>query len=78
MVSIRACNLDGVDTWLRKRAVGSGRSLEEEARLIRPEAVGRKLSSDNLASVVRAHFGSSNGVDLKAPCKPVCEPPRFA
>ena len=79
MASITIRNLDDdVKTRLRVRAASHGRSMEEEARLILREAVGRKPSSRNLASIIRAHFGRSRGVDLELPSRePIREPPRF-
>ena len=63
---------------LRGRAAGNGRSMEEEVRLILREAVGRKTSSRNLVSIIRSHFGPSNGVDLELPSRePGREPPSF-
>ena len=79
MASITIRNLDDdVKTRLRVRAASHGRSMEEEARVILREAVGRKPSSRNLASIIRAHFGPSRGVDLELPSRePIREPPRF-
>ena len=79
MANITIRNLDDhVKNRLRVRAAGNGRSMEEEARLILREAVGRKPSSKNLASIIRAHFGPSNGVDLILPPRnPAREPPSF-
>ena len=79
MASITIRNLDDeVKRRLRVRAASHGRSMEEEARLILREAVGRKPSSRNLASIIRAHFGPSRGVDLELPSRePIREPPRF-
>ena len=79
MASITIRNLDDdVKTRLRMRAASHGRSMEEEARLILREAVGRKPSSRNLASIIRSHFGPSRGVDLELPSRePIREPPRF-
>ena len=79
MASITIRNLDDeVKARLRVRAAGNGRSMEEEVRLILREAVGRKPGSGNLASVIRSHFGPSNGVDLELPPRePVREPPSF-
>ena len=79
MASITIRNLDDeVKTRLRVRAASHGRSMEEEARLILREAVGRKPSSRNLAGIIRAHFGASRGVDLELPSRePIREPPRF-
>ena len=54
------------------------RSMEEEARLILLNAVGRQPSSRNLASIIRSHFGPANGVDLELPPRePGREPPSF-
>ncbi len=79
MASITIRNLDDdVKTRLRVRAAGNGRSMEEEARLILREAVGRKPGSQNLASLIRARFGPLGGVDLELPPRePAREPPRF-
>ena len=79
MASITIRNLDDdVKTGLRMRAAGNGRSMEQEARLILRDAVGRKPASQNLASIIRAHFGPTNGVDLELPTRgPMREPPRF-
>ena len=79
MASITIRNLDDdVKTRLRVRAASHGRSMEEEARLILREAVGRMPSLRTLASIIRAHFGPSRGVDLELPSRePIREPPRF-
>ena len=79
MANITIRNLDDeVKSRLRVRAAGNGRSMEEEARLILREAVGHKPSSENLASIIRAHFGSTNGVDLELPPRESArEPPSF-
>ena len=79
MASITIRNLDDeVKARLRVRAAGNGRSMEEEVRLILREAVGRKPSSRNLVSIIRSHFGPSNGVDLELPPRePGREPPSF-
>ena len=79
MASITIRNLDDdVKTRLRVQAADNGRSMEEEARLILRDAVGRKPSSRNLASIVRSHFGPNNGVDLELPPRdPAREPPSF-
>lgn len=79
MASITIRNLDDyVKTRLRVRAAENGHSMEEEVRLILCEAVGRKSDSRNLASIIRAHFGPSRGVDLELPPRePAREPPRF-
>ena len=79
MASITIRNLDDdVKTRLRVQAADNGRSMEEEARLILRDAVGRKPSSRNLASIVRSHFGPNNGVDMELPPRePAREPPSF-
>lgn len=79
MASITIRNLDDkVKTHLRVRAASNGRSMEEEARLILRDAVGRKPSSRNLASIIRSHFGPTDGVDLELPPRePAREPPSW-
>ena len=79
MASITIRNLDDdVKTRLRVRAAEHHRSMEEEARLILREAVGRQADSRNLASIVRSHFGPDNGVDLELPPREAGrEPPSF-
>ena len=54
-----------------------GRTMEETRPILR-DAVGRKPSSRNLASIIRSHFGPSNGVELELPPRePAREPPSF-
>ena len=80
VASITIRNLDDeVKTRLRVRAAGNGRSMEEEARLILGDAVGRSPpQSRNLASIIRGHFGPSRGVDLELPPREIAgEPPSF-
>ena len=79
MASITIRNLDDeVKTHLRVRAASNGRSMEEEARLILRDAVGRKPSSRNLVSIIRSHFGPTDGVDLELPPRePAREPPSW-
>ena len=79
MASITIRNLDAdVKTRLRMRAAVSGRSMEEEARLILRNAVGRQPSLRDLASIIRSHFGPANGVDLELPPRePGRESPSF-
>lgn len=79
MASITIRNLDGdVKTRLRVRAAGNGRSMEEEARLILREAVGRKTGPTNLASAIRARFAPLGGVELELPARELArEPPPF-
>ena len=79
MASITIRNLDDdVKSRLRVQAADNGRSMEEEARLILRDAVGRKPSSRNLASIIRSYFGPDNGVDLELPSRDSGrEPPVF-
>lgn len=78
VASITIRNLDDdVKTRLRVRAADNDRSMEmeEEARLILHDAVGRGPDRRDLASVVRAHFGPDNGVDLELPPRGPGRPP---
>ena len=79
MARITIRNLDeDVKTRLRVRAAGNGRSMEEEARLILRDAVGRKTDSRNLAEAIRARIAPLGGVDLELPPRePAREPPTF-
>ena len=79
MASITIRNLDeDVKTRLRVRAAEHHRSMEEEARLILRDAVGRKPSSRNLAEAIRARIAPLGGVDLELPPRePAREPPTF-
>ena len=76
MASITICNLDDeVKTRLRVQAAGNGRSMEEEARLILGDAVGRSPQSRNLVSIIRGHFGPSRGVDVELPPREIAGDP---
>ena len=79
MASITIRNLDDeVKARLRVRAASNGRSVEDEVRLILRDAVGSKPASRNLVSIIRSHFGASNGVDLVLPPRePARELPSF-
>ena len=79
MASITIRNLDDdVKSRLCVRAAGNGRSMEEEARLILGQAVAPRTEPRDFASIVRAHFGPSNGVDLELPRREIArEPPTF-
>ena len=79
MASITIRNLDDdVKTRLRVRAADNGRSMEEEARLILRDAVGRSKLPRNLASAIRARISPLGGVDLELPPRgPGREPPSF-
>ena len=70
MASITIRTLDeDVKTRLRVRAADSGRSMEEEARLIVRDAVGCKQAPKNLASAIRARVAPLGGVDLELPLR---------
>ena len=79
MASITIRNLDDdVKTRLRVRAAENHRSMEEEARLILRDAVGRRPSTENLAETIRARIAPLGGVDLELPPRePAREPPTF-
>ena len=79
MANITIRNLDeDVKSRLRVRAASNGRSMEEEARLILRNVVGREPKSNNLADIIRAYFGPSKGVDLELPARDAGrEPPAF-
>ena len=79
MASITIRNLDDkVKHRLRLQAARNGHSMEEEARRILREAVRSKPPSPDLASLMRARFGPSNGIDLELPPRePAREPPAF-
>ena len=68
MAKIAIRNLDGeIKTRLRMRAAENGHIMEEEAGRILREAVTRRLRLRGFASIMRARFGPSNGVELELP-----------
>ena len=79
IASITIRNLDDdVKTRLRTRAAGNGHSMEEEARLILREAVGREAEPENLAAFIHECFAPYGGVELELPPRgPMRDPPRF-
>ena len=79
MASITIRNLDEeVKARLRVRAAVHHRSMEEEARLILRDAVGRTEPPGNLASAIRARIVPFGGVNLELPPRePGREPPSF-
>ena len=79
MASITIRKLDDdVKSRLRVRAASNGHSMEEEVRLILQDAVGCRPRSNNLADIIRAHFGPSKGVGLELPPRDAGrEPPSF-
>ena len=80
MASITIRNLDNeVKTKLRVQAADNGRSMEEEARLILRDAVGREdVPAKGLGTAVHELFKPFGGVELELPPRgPMREPPRF-
>ena len=79
MASITIRNLDdGIKRRLKLRAADHGRSMEEEARDILRQAVGRASTSDNLGETIHRRFAALGGVDLNLPPREAMpEPPRF-
>lgn len=65
MASITIRNLDDdVKHRLRVRAAEHGRSMEEEARDILRQVVGKPSVSKNLGQAIHARFAAVGGVDL--------------
>ncbi len=80
MASITIRNLDDdVKTRLRVRAADNGRSMEEEARSILRDAVGREdVPEKGLGTAIHELFKPLGGVELELPPRePMREPPRF-
>ena len=80
MASITIRNLDDdVKTSLRMRAAANGRSMEEEARLLLREAVGREaVPAKGLGTAINELFKPFAGVEMDLqPREPMREPPRF-
>ena len=79
MANITIRNLDDdIRTRLRVQAASNGHSMEEEVRQILRKAVGRAGRSRDITSIIRSHFGPTNGVDLELPPRESGrEPPSF-
>ena len=80
LASITIRNLDDdVKTRLHKRAAANGRSMEEEARLILADAVGREAAPPKgLGTALHELFKPFGGMELELPPRePMREPPRF-
>ena len=70
---------DEVKTRLRVRASANGRSMEEEARVILREAVGREPEPENLARFIHECFAPYGGIELQLPPRePMRDPPDFS
>lgn len=79
MASITIRNLDDdIRIRLRVRAAHNGQSMEEEVRQILRKAVGREPRTEDLASIIRSHFGPEHGLELELPPRGSGrEPPSF-
>jgi plasmid stability protein len=80
MASITIRNIeDRLKTQLRVRAAEHGRSMEEEARCILREVLGRERPQ-SIVDLAREFFGPKHGVDLEphppleTPTPPTFEP----
>lgn len=68
MASITVDNIDDkLKQRLRVRAAGHGRSMEEEAREILREVVGKGIPPDDLAAAIRKRVAALGGADLDIP-----------
>ena len=79
MASITIRNLDEeVKSRLRVRAAEHHRSMEEEARLILCDAVGRPEMPGDLVTAIRSRIAPLGGVDLELPSREIGRnPPSF-
>ena len=80
MASITIRNLDDdVETRLRARAAGNGRSMEEEVRLLLAHAVEWEVAPPKgLGTAIHELFKPFGDVELEMPPRePMSEPPRF-
>ena len=79
MARITVDNIDdGLKQRLRVRAAGHGRSMEEEAREILREVVGKGIPPDDLAAAIRKRVAALGGTDLDIPEREsMREPIRF-
>ena len=79
MASIKIRNLDdALKRRLRVRAAEHGRSMEEEAREILRQAIGKPAVPENLGVAIHRRFAALGRVELDLPPRePMPEPPRF-
>lgn len=80
MASIVIGHLDNeVKTRLRVRTAANGRSMEEDARIIPHEVVGREAKPENFASFILECFVPLGGVELELPPRDsMCVPPEVS
>ncbi len=75
MASITIRNLDDdIKRRLRVRAAEHGRSMEEEARDILRQVVGRPAAPRNLGQSIHARFAALGGVDLHPTARTAMRP----
>jgi antitoxin FitA len=79
MASITIRNLDeALKRSLRIRAAEHGRSMEEEARDILRQAIGRAAPPQNLGEAIHRRFAALGGVELElSPREAMPAPPRL-
>ena len=80
MASITVRNLEeGLKSRLRIRAAESGRSMEEESRVIlRTALYHQPPAQEDLAAAIRARFAPLGGAELEIPPRsPMRKPPQF-
>ena len=79
MAAITIRNIDeALKRQLRIRAAEHGRSMEEEARDILRQAMGRVTPSPHLGQAIHGRFAALGGVDLDLPLREAMPaPPRL-
>ncbi|MCA3277779.1 MAG: plasmid stabilization protein [Roseomonas sp.] len=79
MAAITIRNIDeALKRQLRIRAAEHGRSMEEEARDILRQAMGRTAPPRDLGQAIHRRFAALGGIELDLPPRePMSEAPRF-
>ena len=76
MASITIRNLDeALKQSLRIRAAEHGHSMDEEARNILRQAIGRAAPPQNLGEAIHRRFAALGGVELEVPPREAMPPP---